>query len=101
MVALQNWVTACPLVNVQVTVQDLIAEAPAVTVTVPWNPPCQVPEMAYVAVQPLPDGGGGDELREGGGSPGMERVGDAEVRDGLTGGTCPSAASTALYAGLG
>ena len=37
-VALQAWVMVCPLAYVQVTVQPLIAEEPAVTLTSPWNP---------------------------------------------------------------
>ena len=42
-VAFQDWVIACPLPRVQVTVQRLTPSGPACTVTSPWYPPCQVP----------------------------------------------------------
>jgi hypothetical protein len=35
-VPFQIWLTACPLPSVQLTVQPVIADAPAVTVTSPW-----------------------------------------------------------------
>jgi hypothetical protein len=50
-----DWID-CPAANVQVTVQPLIAVAPAVTVTVAWNPPCQKFVTWYAAVQ-APRGG--------------------------------------------
>jgi hypothetical protein len=34
-------VMACPLLSVHLTVQPLIGELPAVTVTRPWKPPGQ------------------------------------------------------------
>ena len=37
-VALQDWLMLCPEPRVQLTVQPLMAELPAVTVTLPWNP---------------------------------------------------------------
>jgi hypothetical protein len=40
-VPLQSWLIVCPLARVQVVVQPLIAEEPAVTVTSPWKPPGQ------------------------------------------------------------
>ncbi|MEN3306671.1 MAG: hypothetical protein V7603_2873, partial [Micromonosporaceae bacterium] len=40
-VPFQSWLMVWPLANVQVTVQPLMAEAPARTVTSPWKPPCQ------------------------------------------------------------
>src|SRR2546423_1071359 len=39
-----------PFGSVTFTVQPLMAELPAVTVTVPWNPPCHVPTWLYVAL---------------------------------------------------
>ncbi len=38
-VPFQTWVMVWPLLSVQRTVQPLIAEPPAVTVTSPWKPP--------------------------------------------------------------
>ena len=38
-VAFQACVTVCPLAKVQVTVQPLMPELPAVTRTSPWKPP--------------------------------------------------------------
>ena len=38
-VPFQSWVMVCPLARVQRTVQPLIGEVPARTVTSPWNPP--------------------------------------------------------------
>jgi hypothetical protein len=38
-VPLHNWVMVWPLGSVQVTVQELIAAAPAFTVTSAWKPP--------------------------------------------------------------
>jgi hypothetical protein len=36
---LQNWLTLCPLLSVQVTVQPLIDSEPAVIRTSAWKPP--------------------------------------------------------------
>lgn len=41
-VPFHNWVIVCPLARVSLTVQPLIADEPAVTVTVPWKPPGQL-----------------------------------------------------------
>src|SRR6185369_10808177 len=60
-----NWVTVTPFGKVIFTVHPLIAALPAVTVTVPWKPPCQAPTCAYDAVQAPP--------------PGSAEVGPAEV----------------------
>jgi hypothetical protein len=38
-VPFHSWVMVWPLPSVHPTVQALIAEVPAVTVTSPWNPP--------------------------------------------------------------
>jgi hypothetical protein len=40
-VPLQTWLMACPPLNVHRTVQPLIADEPAFTVTSPWKPPVQ------------------------------------------------------------
>jgi hypothetical protein len=40
-VPFQTWVIVWPLVRLQRAVQPLTATLPAVTVTSPWNPPCQ------------------------------------------------------------
>src|ERR1035437_2807838 len=54
--------------QVQVTVQALIAELPAVTVTVLWKPPVQLLSMCQLAEQVLdPPVGGGVGLLVGGG----------------------------------
>ena len=50
--AFQAWLMLCPLPKVQVTVQPVMAEAPATTLTSPWNPPGHWLVMVYVAVQP-------------------------------------------------
>lgn len=40
-VPLHTWLIVWPAASVHLTVQPLMAELPAVTVTCPWNPPCQ------------------------------------------------------------
>src|SRR5215468_9779724 len=54
----QSWVMVWPLASVQRTVQPLIADEPAVTLTSPWNAPGQELTVRYEAVHP-PAGGGG------------------------------------------
>jgi hypothetical protein len=55
--AFQVLVNRWPLGQVQVTVQELIAALPAVTVTVPWKPPLHELFTAKAAVQARPAGG--------------------------------------------
>jgi hypothetical protein len=50
--AFQLLVIDWPLGQVQFTVQPVIAELPAVTVTVAWKPPVQLLSVCQVAVQP-------------------------------------------------
>lgn len=50
----------CPFGNVQETVHPRIGDAPAVTVTSAWNPPCH--ELVTVYVARAPDGAGLDAL---------------------------------------
>ena len=45
-VAFQAWVTVWPLANCQVTVHDVMADVPAVTVIAAWKPPCHWPVEA-------------------------------------------------------
>ena len=49
-VAFQTWLRDCPLARVQVTVQALMALAPAVTVTCPWKPSAQELLIWYAAL---------------------------------------------------
>jgi hypothetical protein len=59
----QRLLMVCPPASVSRTVQPLIAEAPACTVTSPWNPPPQLVTVRYVALH-APAGGvlaGGDD----------------------------------------
>lgn len=58
-VPFQSWLMAWPLASVHFTVQPLIADAPAFTVTSAWYPPGQELTVRYVAVQ-APAAGGGD-----------------------------------------
>src|SRR6185437_531303 len=67
-VALQAWLTVWPLANVQVAVQPVIAELPAVTLTSPWKAPSHWPTIEYEAVQPRPLGEGE-----------VDRDGDGEI----------------------
>ena len=46
-----SWVMLWPLASVQRTVQAVIAELPALTVTAPWKPPGQEFVIAIVAEQ--------------------------------------------------
>jgi len=46
----QTWFTVWPEPRPQLTVQPETAVVPALTLTSPWNPPCQVPVTRYVAV---------------------------------------------------
>jgi hypothetical protein len=61
-VAFQVWLMVWPGASVQVAVQPLIAERPAVMVTSPWNPPELELTVRYRAVHAPPggrlDGGG-------------------------------------------
>src|SRR4051812_36715220 len=97
MVALQDWVMVWPLANCQATVHEVIAEPPAVTVTVPWKPPCQCPAIAYAAEHDRPAGGG---LDDGGPDDGLDggRLLDADAL-GLVGGVLmlPGTDRSALY----
>ena len=52
----QDCATVAPPGSVKVVFQELIAADPAVTVTVPWNPPDQEPSSLNDAVHPLPTG---------------------------------------------
>ncbi|SIS25508.1 hypothetical protein SAMN05421833_1724, partial [Microbispora rosea] len=75
-----SWLMDCEPGQLQVTVQPLIAELPARTVTLDWNPPVQEFTVWIVAVHPPDAGGGvneGDEEGEGLGDWGF--VGDGEV----------------------
>src|SRR5690242_16674480 len=53
----QSWVIDWPEPGDQVTVQPVIAAPPALTVTMPWKPPCQELAVWYVAEQPPGAGG--------------------------------------------
>lgn len=63
-VPFQSWVIDWPLASVQVTVQAAMGEPPAVTVTLPWKPPCHELTVWYVALHPP--------------LPPVERLGDAD-----------------------
>ncbi|MFC7763011.1 hypothetical protein ACFQY4_36875 [Catellatospora bangladeshensis] len=77
-VPFQSWVMVWPEARVQVTVQPLIAEAPAVTVISPWKPPGQELTVRNAAPQ-VPVGGGGDGGGdEGGGEDGGGEDGGGE-----------------------
>src|SRR5690348_8553762 len=82
-----SWVTACPLANVQRTVQPLTAAVPACTVTSPWKPPGQAFTWAYVAVQAPAGVVGGGVV--GGGLVGGGVVGGGVVGGGVVGGGVP------------
>jgi hypothetical protein len=57
-VEFQDWLTVWPLAKVQVTVQPVIAEEPALTRTSPWKPPVHWLVIAYAAEQVRPGLGG-------------------------------------------
>ena len=63
-VPLHSWVMLWPLASVQRTVQAVIAELPARTVTVAWKPPCQEFVTDIVAEQ-APVVGGVDDVTGG------------------------------------
>ena len=88
-VPLQSWMMDCPLASVHLTVQAVMAELPAVTVTWPWKPPDHELAFPYVAVQAPPCAGG--ELTGGvlGGTLTGGLLGgllDGRVLDGVVGG---------------
>jgi hypothetical protein len=82
MVVFQNWLTLCPLLSVQVTVQPLIASEPAVTRTSAWKPPLHWLVTEYTAEHDRPPGGG----VVGGGVVGGGVVGGGVVGGGVVGG---------------
>src|SRR3954452_19870887 len=55
---LQAWVKVWPPGNVNDTVQPFTRVSPACTITSPWNPVFQLPVVLYIAMQPVPVGGG-------------------------------------------
>jgi hypothetical protein len=68
-VPFHSWVIDWPLARVHVTVQLLIGAAPAVTVTLPWKPPCHELSVWYAALHAPPvderlGDADGDELGE-------------------------------------
>src|SRR5215475_14977741 len=63
-VPFHNWVIVCPFANVQVTVHELRAVLPLVTLTFAWKPVFHWLTTVYAAVQP--PGGGGEAGLDGG-----------------------------------
>jgi hypothetical protein len=88
----QSWLMLCPLPNVHVTCQLVVAFVPVlVTVTEAWNPPGHWLVTVYTARHPAPEGGvvvGGGEVVGDGGAlvGGGDVVGGDVVGGGVLGG---------------